>query len=290
MTSVGTLTPVSIPVLPVVVPPARGDLANQRSGQPLYRLPLTVVHLDEAIWGNGQRLQRDRGDVPSIELVLEGTIRLVQDGRESLIIAGQVFVLKPGARQTYTAIDGPARKRHLALGGPIAEQLVVNLPDHIIPQNFPELRAAFDDLLQLFRELPVDHHVRASTIAYRLLLSLSVAQQGGALAPTLSPQVAAALRILQTSGARDLDIRQVARTVGTSVSHLHRLFKDALGTSPLRYAREHLIAQAKDALGNTTLSCQEIAKRLGYDDPLYFSAVFKRITGVSPREYRKRHR
>ena len=132
--------------------------------------------------------------------------------------------------------------------------------------------------------------MRASTIAYRLLLSLSVAQQAGALAPTLSPQVAAALRILQTSGARDLDIRQVARTVGTSVSHLHRLFKDALGTSPLRYAREHLIAQAKDALGNTTLSCQEIAKRLGYDDPLYFSAVFKRITGVSPREYRKRHR
>lgn len=109
---------------------------------------------------------------------------------------------------------------------------------------------------------------------------------------TLTPpaQVVAALRILETSGARDLDVRQVARQVGTSVSHLHRLFKDALGTSPLRYARERLIAQAKDALSNSTLSCQAIAKRLGYDDPLYFSAVFKRITGVSPREYRKRHR
>lgn len=110
------------------------------------------------------------------------------------------------------------------------------------------------------------------------------------LTTTLNPQVAAALRILRTSGARDLDIRQIARTVGTSVSHLHRLFKDALGTSPLRYAREHLIAQAKDSLSNTTLPCQEIAKRLGYDDPLYFSAVFKRIAGVSPREFRKRHR
>jgi AraC family transcriptional regulator, transcriptional activator for feuABC-ybbA operon len=107
---------------------------------------------------------------------------------------------------------------------------------------------------------------------------------------TLTPQVAAAVRILESSGARDLDIRQVARTVGTSVSHLHRLFKDALGTSPLRYAREHLIAQAKDELRNTTLSCQEIARGLGYDDPLYFSAVFKRITGMSPRAYRKRHR
>jgi AraC-like DNA-binding protein len=102
--------------------------------------------------------------------------------------------------------------------------------------------------------------------------------------------VAAALRILETSGARDLDVRQVARTVGTSVSHLHRLFKEALGTSPLRYARERLIAQAREALRTTTLPCQEIARRLGYDDPLYFSAVFKRLTGVSPREYRKRSR
>lgn len=289
MTSVDVLTPIANAVLPSSAGHPRPG-ADQQAGHPPCRLPLTVVHLGESTWGDGQRLQRERGEIPSIELVLDGTIRLVQDGRESLITAGQVFVLKPGARQAYTAIDGTARKLHLGLGGMIAEQIVASLPDRIEPRDLPEIRTAFDDLLRLFRELPPDHHVRASALAYRLLLSLSVAHQGGMLASTLSPQIATALRILQSSGARDLDIRQVARTVGTSVSHLHRLFKDALGTSPLRYAREHLIAQAKDALGNTTLSCQEIAKRLGYDDPLYFSAVFKRITGVSPREYRKRHR
>ncbi len=103
----------------------------------------------------------------------------------------------------------------------------------------------------------------------------------------INPTVIAALHLLETSGARDLDVRLVARTVGTSVSHLHRLFKEALGTSPLRYAREHLMRQAKDALGNTALPCREIARRLGYDDPLYFSAVFKRVTGMSPREFRQ---
>lgn len=288
MTSVETLTPIPPPLLSTGTPRSV-DAQPHRAG-PHQRLPLTVVHLDESTWNHGQRLQRDHGDAPGIELVLEGTIRLVQDGRESLITAGQVFVLKPGARQSYTAVEGPARKLHLTLDGLIAEQMVAALPDHIIPQDLSDLRLAFDDLLRLFRELPADHRVRASTIAYRLLLGLSVAHQSAERAPLLNPQVAAALRILQTSGARDLDIRQVARTVGTSVSHLHRLFKDALGTSPLRYAREHLIAQAKDALGNTTLSCQEIARRLGYDDPLYFSAVFKRIAGVSPRAYRKQHR
>lgn len=305
MPSVDTLTPVSQAVLPATARAVRAqptlahlaaatDLHSKGtaspSGHPLQRLPLMVVHLGESTWGQGQRYQCERGEVPSIDLVLEGAIRLVQDGRESLVTAGQVFVLKPGARQQYGACDGPARKLHLALGGVIADQFIVSLPDRVVPTDPPELRAAFAELHLLLSDMPPDHHVRASAMAYRLLLNLSLAHQAGSSAASLTPTVAAALHILETSGARDLDVRQVARTVGTSVSHLHRLFKDALGTSPLRYARERLIAQARDALSNTTLSCQEIAKRLGYDDPLYFSAVFKRITGVSPREYRKRHR
>ena len=286
MTRVDTLTPIPPPVL---MAGTQKPEAPSHPG-PHPRLPLTVVRLDESTLGDGQCLQYEHGDAPRIGLVLEGSVRLVQDGRESLITAGQVFLLKPRARQSYTAIDGPVRQLHLILDGLIAEQMVATLPDHIIPRDPSDLRTAFTDLLDLFHVSPSDHHVRASTIAYRLLLGLSVAQRDGERVAPLNPQVAAALRILHTSGARDLDIRQVARTVGTSVSHLHRLFKDALGTSPLRYAREHLIAQAKDALDNTTLSCQEIAKRLGYDDPLYFSAVFKRIAGVSPRAYRKQHR
>jgi AraC family transcriptional regulator, transcriptional activator for feuABC-ybbA operon len=268
-----------------------GEPLSFRSGHPLHRLPLMVVQLSESRWVEGQRYQSDRGEVPSVDLVVEGTIRLVQDGRESLIGPGEVFVLKPGATHLCTAVGGAARKLHLGLGGVMAEQLITGLPDRVVLADLGSARACFDDLFALYRELPSDYHVRASQIAYRLMVQVSVAHQGGQhQAATLNPTVAAALRILETSGARDLDVRQVARTVGTSVSHLHRLFKDALGTSPLRYAREHIVSQAKDALGNTSLSCQEIAKRLGYDDPLYFSAVFKRIAGVSPREFRKRHR
>jgi AraC-like DNA-binding protein len=267
-----------------------GEPLGFRSGHPLHRLPLMVVHLSESRWIAGQSFQCDRCEVPSVDLVVEGTIRLLQDGRESLIGLGEVFVLKPGANHLSTAVGGGARKLRLGLGGVMAEQLITSLPDRVVLADQRSVRICFDELFALYRDLPSDYHVRASQIAYRLLVQVSVAHQGGHQAATLNPTVAAALRILETSGARDLDVRQVARTVGTSVSHLHRLFKDALGTSPLRYAREHIVSQAKDALGNTSLSCQEIAKRLGYDDPLYFSAVFKRVAGVSPREYRKRHR
>jgi AraC-like DNA-binding protein len=265
-----------------------GDAFGIRSGHPAHALPLTVVQIGESEWRDGQRCQGPGGAI-GIEFVLEGTLRLERDGHETLVAAGEVVVLKPTSAHTCQAVGGAVRRLRLVLDGPLAAHLVASLPERIAPGDNREVRAAFDEIARLVREPPADCHARASCIAYRLLVLLSTAPRDGR-APTLSPTVAAALRILETSGARDLDIRQVARAVGTSVSHLHRLFKDALGTSPLRYAREHLIAQAKDALGSTSLSCQEIAKRLGYDDPLYFSAVFKRITGVSPREFRKRNR
>ena len=257
------------------------------SAHPLARLPLSVVRLGESHWIAGQRCDGERCEAPVIELVISGTMRLTQEGRESLIAAGEVLVRKAGARYACAAVGGPLYKRELVLGGMIAEPLISALPERVLPGDAAELRAGFDELQRLSEERPPDQHLRASTIAYRLVLQLSLAPRDGRAATPIHPTVAAAVRILETSGARDLDVRQVARAVGTSVSHLHRLFKEALGTSPLRHAREHLIRRAKDALGKTSLPCREIAFRLGYDDPLYFSAVFKRVVGVSPREFRR---
>jgi AraC-like DNA-binding protein len=268
--------------------PPRGEAFGVRTGHPAVDLPLAVVQVGECELREGQHFHGG-GTVLGIELILDGTLRLQQDGRDIIVAAGEVLVLKPAVAQTCQAVGGGVRRLRLVLAGQLATQLVGALPERVVPGDAREVRAAFDEIVRLLREPPSDCHTRASCTAYRLLVLLTTAPRDGR-APVLNPTVAAALRILETSGARDLDIRQVARSVGTSVSHLHRLFKEALGTSPLRYAREHLIAQARDALGSTSLSCQEIAKRLGYDDPLYFSAVFKRITGVSPREYRKRHR
>ncbi|HEX3134031.1 MAG TPA: hypothetical protein VHX44_10675, partial [Planctomycetota bacterium] len=100
-----------------------GEPVSFRSGHPLHRLPLMVVHLSESRWDEGQRFQSDRCEVPSVDLVVEGTIRLVQDGRESLIAPGEVLVLKPGANHLCTAVGGVARKLRLGLGGVMAEQL-----------------------------------------------------------------------------------------------------------------------------------------------------------------------
>ena len=78
----------------------------------------------------------------------------------------------------------------------------------------------------------------------------------------------------------------IAGETGMSYSWFRRLFKQYTGLSPYRYIQELRIQKSKELLGNTTLTCQEIAYQVGYDNSNQFGIVFKKCTGLSPTAYR----
>jgi AraC-like DNA-binding protein len=256
---------------------------------PALRLPLYVTEIGASWWPEGGRAARASSAILAIELVGAGVIRLVQDGRESRIATGEAFVLKRGARHEYTAVDGAARKRFLGVDGTLAEQLAEALPDRIAFADPAPARRILDRMLALFHARRPDWQLDAAGLAYRLFAELAAAAHAGAAGGgRRHPAVDEALRLIHRPGTRIPSLPWLARQAGTSATHLGRLFQVALGTSPLRYARRCAIDQARHLLANSTLSCQAIAARLGYDDPLYFSAVFKRLTGESPTTFRRR--
>lgn len=67
------------------------------------------------------------------------------------------------------------------------------------------------------------------------------------------------------------------------------LFKEEIGMTPLAYQQTLRIKDTMSALISTRQSINEIAAQVGYENPLYFSRVFKKLVGVSPREYRKQN-
>lgn len=73
-----------------------------------------------------------------------------------------------------------------------------------------------------------------------------------------------------------------------SVSTLRRIIHEYTGFPLNEYIHQLKIGEAKNILLNTDLSVKEIGEALGYKDTFYFSRVFKRITGISPRSYRSR--
>lgn len=88
---------------------------------------------------------------------------------------------------------------------------------------------------------------------------------------------------------KEIHIKELADACNLSQSHFMYLFKEEIGMTPLAYQQTLRIKDTMSALISSKQSINEIAAQVGYDDPLYFSRVFKKLVGVSPREYRKQN-
>jgi transcriptional regulator GlxA family with amidase domain len=83
-------------------------------------------------------------------------------------------------------------------------------------------------------------------------------------------------------------IDAVAKQMGISPRHFKRRFRKATGVPPLVYLQNVRIEMAKQKLENTRKSVNEITYCIGYEDSSTFRKLFKRETGLSPAEYRKK--
>ena len=84
----------------------------------------------------------------------------------------------------------------------------------------------------------------------------------------------------------DISLNRVAQTVGMSPNHFSSIFSQELGTTFIEYLIGKRMERAKELLRTTQLRSSEVAYRVGYRDPHYFSSTFKKIQGMTPREYR----
>ena len=78
----------------------------------------------------------------------------------------------------------------------------------------------------------------------------------------------------------------LAALANVSPSHFFALFKRQVGCAPIDYFIRLRMQHACRLLDETALSVKEVATKLGYDDPFYFSRVFKSVNQVAPSEYR----
>lgn len=92
---------------------------------------------------------------------------------------------------------------------------------------------------------------------------------------------------MQANFARDLRLQQVADRFKLSLRSLDRRFRAAANSTPLQYLQEVRIDQARQLLKKSNLDVAEISDRVGYHDHSYFSALFRRLNGVSPSQYRR---
>lgn len=154
----------------------------------------------------------------------------------------------------------------------------------------PALIKEFDEL---FTQIDATHRAGrrsseelAVNLLERLLIRCHEEAPGSQQRP-MDARVQGACQFIANNLAHELSLEEIARHVCLSPSRLAHVFREQMGVNIVRWREDQRIILAKHMLQSTATPVSSIAGRVGYDDQLYFSRVFRKRVGVSPTEFRR---
>lgn len=279
----------------------------------LPELPiLGRMHLAEAI-PNALNPDRHPGEY-ELHHVVSGTMNVWVGDRTYEVAPGSTFLtqpdqlhggvdatLQPGEwywlRLRFPPSDRPLPELSLTTTRKLKRGLAaINKP---VPARAAlRWRDCFDRLLREHRQPTTHSPLMSRLILHEMIVTLCRDAEAMDAAPGaapgddefLSPQIRRAVEWIDKNLAEQLpSIDDIALQVGLSESHFRRRFHEETGFSPVEYVTRQRVLRAKQLLRDKSLSITRLAFELGFQSSGYFTQVFRKLTGMTPSEYRNRY-
>ncbi len=231
--------------------------------------------------------------------VLSGTGTLFATGRNGVtreiqIKSGQGFLLYPGQIATYIADkEFPWEYTWLEFDGLRVKEAVDSAGFSV---DAPVYHAQFKDVREIMKEemLYIANHGDASPfhLIGHLYLFLDAMIRSLGTTPVGKGNklqdfyIKEAMAYIEQNFQNDISVEGIAEVCGINRSYFGKIFKQRLGKSPQEFLLNYRMIKATELLKLTALSIGDISKAVGYENQLHFSRAFKKIYGVSPREWR----
>ena len=136
-----------------------------------------------------------------------------------------------------------------------------------------------------FYELDITTHLQQM---WRLLLEhITYEPQAFKANPREYDRIKKIMAYIEQNYSNQITLHDIAGHIHLCESECTRLFKRHMNTTLFSYLQEYRIERSLEYLSSNT-SIKTVAEKAGFDDPNYYSKVFSRVKGCSPREYRKR--
>lgn len=220
----------------------------------------------------------------------EGRLRWGDPPRTRRLAAPVLFWLTPDVVHTYgpdrrgwseswVLFDGDAAAGYEELGYLSRGDPAVELAD---PVPLARVFARMRDVC-LAEGPGVD--VEAAALVHQLIVTARHSRRGSA-----GTDDVAVLAALRDDAHRPLGVGEHARRLGLSVGALRDVVRRAAACTPKEYILGARLNRAKRLLAESDAAVATVGRAVGYDDPAYFTRIFTRRTGLSPRAFRTRQR
>ena len=228
---------------------------------------------------------------------VEGAGWFKTDSSEHTVAENQYFILPAGVPHMYGSDEtNPWTIYWIHFKGKFAS-LFANEQDRPIEIR-PGLHSRISDRIELFEEIfrtlemgySRENLMYACTVFHHYLGTLHYIQQyrdAKKNEAQKSDIVSAAIHYMKENLEKKLSLDQIATHTGYSTSHFTSMFNKRTGYAPLAYFNQLKIQQACKLLDFTDMKINQICYKIGIDDTYYFSRLFSKIMGMSPREYKK---
>ncbi len=228
-----------------------------------------------------------------LHYILRGEGALYLDNREYKVREKQAFLLPPGMPTYYRAGEKrPWEYVWIHFHGFKAMEL---LEEAGLTRKKPVFvpTASDDGIGECFLDIlrhPREEYACIGNLykLFQLLIDQSASRQEKAkMQGTMSNYVKMAIDYISQKYSEPVRIQEIASYCGLERSYLSKIFKYATGYTPQEYLIWYRINMAKQLLREQAMPVQHISYAVGYNDPLTFSKVFKKETGVSPSKWRQ---
>lgn len=160
------------------------------------------------------------------------------------------------------------------------------LPNRFIPSQKEIILSTIRELIVVSQNKSDLDIMHVNLLLYQLLFEIFRQCDVNSKQRFTNVSVQKAIEYIRNHYCEDLCIQDMITQLGLSKAYFHRCFKNATKTTPVQMIQTLRIEKAKTLLCFTQNSISEVAGLCGFYDSVYFSAVFKKMTGVTPTEYR----
>ena len=215
-------------------------------------------------------------------------------GEDRVVYAGRMVLIQPRQEQRYeyfgedkpevywvhftgSDVKNILHSYHIPMDDPIFYSGASSTYSYLFKEMIHELqncKTGYEDLLAMYlRQI-------------FLLVQRTRQEERPTVSTYIQEEMEFARRYFNEHYNEPISIQEYAESRNMSVCYFQRNFKQIVKHTPMQYLLTIRVNNAASLLETTDYSMAEIATIVGYEDPLYFSRLFRKIKGVSPRDYR----